>query len=243
MLLIGLWAYFSYMISVVVPTYNEEKFIRLCLNALKNQSLPGSEYEVIVSDSSSTDSTVKIAKQLADRVVKCKKVSAGFGRNQGAKAASGDWIAFLDADSFASKTWLEGVKEATGKKKVVGATGPFTALPQDSFVEKIFYRGWSLESWLTTKLGSPLLPGFNFAVQKQAFMDMGMFREDDMVCEDLDLSLRLRKRGKIDFNKKMLTQTSARRVSEMGVLSYSFHGLSYVLLKKKYTWSDHRPDW
>jgi len=50
-------------ISVIVPTYNEEKFIGKCLKALNTQTLPRDEYEIIVSDSSSTDRTVKIAKK------------------------------------------------------------------------------------------------------------------------------------------------------------------------------------
>jgi glycosyltransferase involved in cell wall biosynthesis len=59
-------------VSVIVPTYNEERYIKFCILALKNQDYNG-EYEIIVSDGGSKDNTVKIARKLADKVIICKK--------------------------------------------------------------------------------------------------------------------------------------------------------------------------
>ena len=66
------------MISVVSPAFNEEEFIGRCISSLERQSLPREEYEIIVSDSSSTDNTVKLAKKQGARVESCKKHSAAF---------------------------------------------------------------------------------------------------------------------------------------------------------------------
>jgi len=101
--------------SVVVPTLNEQEFIERTLKALLNQSVSREKYEVVVSDSSSSDKTVEIAKRYADKVVVCKKHSAGFGRNFGAKNSSGSLIGFVDADTIVCETWVEGLIESLGK--------------------------------------------------------------------------------------------------------------------------------
>jgi len=231
------------MISVIVPAYNEGTNIENCLHSLLSQKFPRNEFEIIVSDSSSTDNTAAVAKKLADKVVVCKKVSAGFGRNAGAKKAKGSIIAFIDADSIAGKSWLSGIKQGLGEESCVALTGPFESLEKDSLLVTLFYFGWSLENRLAAAAGFPLFPGFNIAVKKKAFNAVGGFREDNMVCEDFDLSLKLRKLGKVKFNKKMFAGTSSRRMKEMGIARYALHGLMYLLFKKKYTWADHRPDW
>ena len=59
-------------ISIIIPTLNEEKYIERCLKSLKNQSFRN--FEIIVSDSYSTDDTVKIAKKYGAKVVLTKKL-------------------------------------------------------------------------------------------------------------------------------------------------------------------------
>ncbi|MBN2067834.1 MAG: glycosyltransferase [Candidatus Diapherotrites archaeon] len=231
------------MISVIVPAYNEEKTIAACLKSVLSQGIPRQEYEVIVSDSSSTDKTVQVAEKYADKVLKCKKVSAGYGRNHGAKKAKGNILAFIDADSIAGPNWLEGIKEEFEKEGIVAATGPFRALEKDSLLERLFYSGWSIEARVTTMVGFPLLAGFNIAVQKSAFEKAGCFNEENMTCEDYDLSLKLKKLGKIGFNNKIFTLTSTRNIREGGIIKYSIEGLSYLLFKKKSGWEKRRRDW
>jgi len=112
--------------SVIVPTLNEEAFIEKCLLALSDQTVSRREYGIIVSDSSSEDNTVEIAGSLADNVVVCEKKSAGFGRNFGAKNAKTELLGFIDADTIASATWVEGAIQAL--QKGVAATGPIKSL-------------------------------------------------------------------------------------------------------------------
>ena len=78
------------MITVVVPTYNEEKNIERCLQALAKQTISRDSYEIIVVDGNSKDKTSEIAAKYADKVL--QQVSSGVGgaRNDGAKAAKGD---------------------------------------------------------------------------------------------------------------------------------------------------------
>ena len=57
------------MISVVVPTYNEERNIERCLNSILSQTIPREDYELIVVDGESKDQTREKAERLADRVI------------------------------------------------------------------------------------------------------------------------------------------------------------------------------
>ncbi len=228
------------MISVIVPTLNEEEFIEKCLNSLLDQTLPKRKYEIIVSDSSSKDSTVEIAKSLADKVVVCKRVSAGFGRNFGAKYAKGEKLVFIDADTVASETFLEGASE--GLEKSIACTGPIRALEKNSLLLRVFYRWWSLQSRISVLLRHPIFPGFNFAVRKKVFDNAGGFKTEDITTEDLELSLRLRKYGKLSFNKKMLVHTSTRRLREISLPAYIANAATFVLFNKSRSWKEHRKD-
>lgn len=228
------------MLSVVVPTLNEERFIEKCLSSLLDQTLPKSEYEIIVSDSSSKDATVEIAKSLADKVVVCKRVSAGFGRNFGAKHAKGDKLVFIDADTIASETFLEGAKEEL--EKSIACTGPVRALEKDSLLLRGFYRWWSFQSRASVLLRYPIFPGFNFAVRKEVFDNAGGFKTEDITTEDLELSLRLRKYGLLSFNKKMLVFTSTRRLQEIGLPAYIANAATFVLFNESRSWKEHRKD-
>lgn len=228
------------MISVIVPAYNEEEFIEKCLTSLEKQSLPREDYEIIVSDSSSTDNTLEIAKKHADTVVKCKKHSAGFGRNQGAKKASGELLAFIDADTIASREWLEGVKR--GLENAVACTGPIRALEKDTIYLRLFFRWWSIQSRLSVLLHYPVFPGFNFAVRKSAFERVGGFLAEDITTEDLDLSLRLRKYDNLSFSSKMLVLTSTRRFKEKSLFYNIKNAWNYLLFKSSSRWTEHRAD-
>src|SRR3989344_4462300 len=91
------------MISIIIPTFNEEKYLPKLLNCIKNQTYK--DYEIIIADANSKDKTKAIAKKYG-----CKTVRGGLpavGRNNGAKAAKGDILLFLDADSLIEKDFLK----------------------------------------------------------------------------------------------------------------------------------------
>jgi len=227
-------------ISVIVPTYNEEKFIVKTLKALQNQTVPRSEYEIIVSDSSSTDKTRETAKKHADRVVKCKKHSAGVGRNFGAKNAKHELMAFIDADTIVSEKYLEGVREAL--QNGVAATGPVKALEKDSLFLRFFFWWWGFQSKLTITIGFPIFPGFSFAARKSAFEKVGGFHIGDITTEDFELSLRMKKIGRINYNQKMSVKSSTRRFKEKGPIYNVWNAWRYLLFGESSSWNEHRSD-
>lgn len=82
------------MLSIIIPTLNEEKHLEKLLKSIKKQDF--NHYEIIVADAGSKDKTLEIAKRYKCRIA--KGGSPAQGRNQGAEEARGDLLLFLDAD-------------------------------------------------------------------------------------------------------------------------------------------------
>ncbi|MEK6959522.1 MAG: glycosyltransferase [Nanoarchaeota archaeon] len=236
------------IVSIIVPTLNERKHIKACIRALENQSVPREHYEIIVSDSSSDDDTVKISKTIVDKVVVCKRQGAGFGRNHGARHAKGEILGFVDADTLVEEKWVEGLietlskKHKNGKHVAVACTGPLENIEKEHLHINLFYKWWNLQSKASTIARYPIFPGFNFGARKKEFWDAGGFPNVNMVCEDMDLSLRLGKIGGTGFSKKMKVKTSARRQIEIPIHKHILSGVRYALTKKSMTWNEYRKD-
>ena len=94
--------------SIIVPIYNTEKYLDKCIKSVLNQTV--SDYELILIDDCSTDSSLTIAYKYKSNHVKVLKNASNFGlsetRNVGIKNASGDYIVFLDSDDYIEKTAL-----------------------------------------------------------------------------------------------------------------------------------------
>lgn len=88
------------MISFVIPAYNEEALIGLCLNAIRKVMAEiGCEYEVVVVDDASTDATATIAVAHGAQLISVSNRQIAATRNAGARQAKGDVIFFVDADT------------------------------------------------------------------------------------------------------------------------------------------------
>lgn len=97
-------------ISVIVPIYNMDKYLRRTLNSLMNQSYEN--YEVLLIDDGSTDNSSTICDEYALNSQKIKvfhqsNKGVSSARNKGLLLAKGDWVTFCDADDFVAPTWLE----------------------------------------------------------------------------------------------------------------------------------------
>lgn len=98
-------------VSVIVPVYNTEKYLRKCLDSLINQTLK--DIEIIIVNDGSPDNSQKIIDEYSNKyshIIKAyKKENGGLSdaRNYGIKKASGDYIGFIDSDDFAEKNMFE----------------------------------------------------------------------------------------------------------------------------------------
>ena len=90
-------------ISVIVPVYNVEQYLRICLDSILAQTFQ--DFEIICINDGSTDNSLKILeeyKQLDDRLVILTQTQSGaaIARNNGIKQAKGEYIQFLDSDDY-----------------------------------------------------------------------------------------------------------------------------------------------
>ena len=97
-------------VSVIIPVYNAEKYLRECLDSVVNQTLR--EIEIICVDDGSTDASLEILEEYAAKdnrvkVLRQQNQYAGVARNNGMAAASGEYYMFLDADDFFEPELLE----------------------------------------------------------------------------------------------------------------------------------------
>ena len=114
--------------SVIIPAYNEEKLLPRLLNsiAVAQKSYAGGSdaVEVIVADNDSTDRTAAVAVEHSAKVVKVTKRRIAAARNGGARAARGDILCFIDADSAIHPQTFAAIQEELGRgRTVAGATG------------------------------------------------------------------------------------------------------------------------
>ena len=107
-------------ISIIIPAYNEEKYILKTLNSLKKQSYKNFETIVVANDCS--DNTIKIAKGDCDLMIDTKIKGVCFARNLGAKKSKGEILIFLDADTRLSYLSLEKIEKVFSDKNYVIGT-------------------------------------------------------------------------------------------------------------------------
>ncbi len=201
-------------ISVVIPTFNEGKYIERTLSRLSK--IKG--LEIIVVDSHSGDETVEIARRFADKVYLLDERGIAKAKNHGALRASGDIIVFLDADVFVPYDFAEKVLSVF-HDDVIGATCSIMPLKPKA-VERAFFTLYNLLIRLFSSLNAGSLKfsrGEFTAVRKKDFVAVGGF-DDLLPCmEDHDLSFRLSKRGRIVFVKDLTVFESMRRVRKWGL--------------------------
>jgi glycosyltransferase involved in cell wall biosynthesis len=222
-------------ISVIIPAFNEEKFLGNCLESLKEQDFE--DFEIIVVDNNSKDKTKKVAKNFNVILVSEKKQGVAFARNKGAKLARGEILAFTDADTILPKNWLSRIFEEFEKDKDLIAfggscefySGPLCAKLASKFLlkpflilDKFFSQGFNLM-------------GCNMAIKKSAFFEISGFNENLKMNEDVEISYKLRKIGKVKFDFNFKVKTSGRRFSKgliFGILNYAPTTLCRWFFKK-----------
>lgn len=96
------------LVSVVIPTYNEEKDISNCLESLQKQNYPKNKIDIIIVDDGSTDKTINIVNQFSKvKLIKGEHKGPGISRNLGAEKARGEILIFVDADMTFDKDYVK----------------------------------------------------------------------------------------------------------------------------------------
>jgi glycosyltransferase involved in cell wall biosynthesis len=209
-------------ISVIVPAYNEEKYIFDCLSSVFVWKTDRS-FEVIVVDNNSEDTTAEIASKFNVKLVLEKKPGASAARNTGASLAKSEILYFLDADCRLLPGVLGKILEAFDTHPDVTIVAGPPIYDRDGFLpylitDKLQYFYFYMRIFkVITKVD--LFPGGGFAIKKDVFEKVGGFDEtidsqEIVLPDDLDLAIRLKKAGlnKLLFDKKYKFYSSFRRV-------------------------------
>jgi glycosyltransferase involved in cell wall biosynthesis len=215
------------VISVVVPTYNEEENITACLESLNRQTLPRTEYEIIVVDGNSGDRTRELASPLADLVFVQTSARVGGARNDGAVRAKGEIVAFTDADCIIPPGWLSRIREdfaAYHPVEVYGGVYPLEGGFRNRFALGVA-NAFARIGYLTRTLYYSL--GCNTAVDRGVFIRAGMYRTMD-AGEDIEISLRMRRFGKVLLDPDLRVGFSMRRYQQFGTLRSLYQWLYIV---------------
>ena len=198
-------------ISVVIPHYNDLAGLQICLAALRAQSLPRCDFEVVVADNNSGCGIDAVRRAAPDAaVVPAPVQGAGLARNAGAAATRGRVLAFLDSDCVPDPDWLrEGIAaldqyDFVGGRVTTFAGDPARPTPVEAF-EIVFnfdFRRY-IEKVGFTGTG-------NMFVRRDVYDQVGGFRSG--VSEDMEWSFRARARGfRLGYAERAVVGHPARK--------------------------------
>lgn len=199
------------MLSIIVPTLNEEKYLPILLGEIKKQKNFNDDLEIIVADAGSKDKTLEIARSSG-----CKIVPGGLpakGRNEGAKVARGDVLLFMDADNiFLPENFLNNLLEEFKKRNLSVASFPIC--PKGNVFDKIIYGLYNF--WVNLSQKFSAWATNSVLVKKEIFEKIGGFDENVKIAEDHDFAKRAARISKYGFIKTEPVLTSTRRFERDG---------------------------
>ena len=202
-------------ISILVPAFNEEKMLGQSLPAIKSSASAFEErawdWELIVCDNNSTDRTAELARSLGATVVFEPVNQISRARNRGAAAATGDWLLFIDADSFPHPALFAQLAGRIESGRCAGG-GCLVRLDERGFPLGIALHLWNFLS----RINRWAAGSFVFC-KAEFFRELGGFSERVYASEELDFSIRLkalaRARGlSVEIITRERQLTSARKI-------------------------------
>jgi glycosyltransferase involved in cell wall biosynthesis len=188
------------LVSIIIPAYNEEENIALCLGSIFNMDYPDEMFEVIVVDNGSTDKTVEVAEKFKVTLIVDDAKNVSGLRNLGVQVAKGKILAFVDADCIVAREWLKNAEpyfDNTG----ISAWGAPPIPPENAT--------WVQKAWFVVRKKEQAvqdvgwMESMNLLVRKKIFQDVGGFDESLITCEDVDLCYRLATKGRIVSDERL----------------------------------------
>lgn len=222
-------------VSVIVPVFNEESCIGACLDALLAQEYPGSKFEIIVVDNGSSDLTPAILSGYSNRVkvLNERRRGAGAARNTGIAAASGEIVAFTDADGVAWRDWLVHLVAPLDDPGVGIVGGRILSLPPASAVEQYGELLTDHESSLGGQI--PFAATCNWASRTDEIRAVGGFDPEFLRGQDSDLSLRMFLAGFGSRYQPAAVVYHRNEATFRGLFRQGFlHGMASVKLARKH---------
>ncbi len=206
-------------LSLVIPAYNEEKYLGACLAAALEHGR-GRFREIVVVDNGSTDGTAEVARKYPGvTVVREPRKGTGFARDTGWRATTAPLIAFLDADTHLRPRWVDRVHRAFHREPALACiTGPywFYDLPLANAV--LIWLNWHF-AYVGNLFTGTLVVGGNFVIRRDVLEKMNGF--DTTITfhgDDVDIGRRAAKFGTVRLSFKIILDSSGRRYRALGTL-------------------------
>lgn len=184
------------MISVIIPTYNEERTLGVLLDCLSKQDI-AKELEIVVADAHSKDRTREVASSFSHFFANLIIVDGGMpgpGRNKGAKASNGDLLFFIDADMFIPERDFISKASKYFRDNNLGISTVYLKPISTKTIDKIMMGFYSMVLYLSKYFRA--LGAMCIVADRKVFEKVGGYPEDVIMNEDHDLMLKASKVGK-----------------------------------------------
>jgi len=195
-------------VSVSIVNLNGERYLKDCLDSLKELNYPKDKLEVIVVDNGSTDKSLNIIREnypLVKIIENRKNMGFAYANNQAARAAKGEYIAFLNNDTRVDKNWLiELLRPIYMDKEIVASGSKVLSIDgkKIDFVGGMINfegKGFQIDYGIPVENDNyegymflPFVNGGAMMIDREVFLDAGGFDEDFFAYyEDVDLGWRL----------------------------------------------------
>jgi GT2 family glycosyltransferase len=180
------------VVSFIIPVRNDAARLRGCLKTIRANTYPATCVEILVADNGSTDGSVETARACGAKVIELPELPVAALRNRAAANATGDVLAFVDADHEIDAAWVASAVERFDDPAVAAVGALCMAPPGGTWVQHMYdgLRGRTVGRGDVEWLGSG-----NMAVRRSAFDRVGGFDMRLETCEDVDLCQRLRAAG------------------------------------------------
>ena len=221
---------YSDTVSIIIPVYNEEKYIETCLNSILNQSYENIT-EILIFDGMSTDNTRSIINNINDKriaLIDNEKKIQSAGLNSGIKMAKGDIIVRIDAHAIYDENYVKECVDTLNKLKdenVVNVGGPTYLVTSGNYVEDcIVFLHESKFGIGVAKFRQKDYEGYvdtvwNGAFWRWTFDNVGFYNEELKRSEDNDMNNRIIKAGYKIYQNKNAIAYYKPRVSVKKVLN------------------------
>ncbi len=214
------------LVSVIIPTFNSERFLEECLSSLKRQTYE--RLEIVIVDDGSTDSTIGIAERHGCKIIKNPKVGRAAAKNEGVRHSFGEYLVFVDSDMELTPNVLsECVDLAESDSHVGGVVTPERSVGNSFWVkvrdfERSFYAGSVVESarFFPTKL----------------VKEVGGYEENLIFFEESALPYKIQKKGNNVFAR--VNSVILHREENFSLITWlrkkSYYGKTIHVYEHKY---------